>query len=160
MSRQDDVAEPLWLDDDEQATWRALITCAQSLQQALDRQLHRDAAMPHAYYGALVVLSEAPGRTLQMSELARVLAHSPSRLSHAAARLESLGWIERRPCETDRRITFATLTDAGARALADAAPGHVAFVRRHVFDPLSAAQQRALRAACASILAALAAAGV
>ena len=147
-----DVAEPAWLDDDEQATWRALIMCTQVLQRGLDRQLQRDAAMPHAYYGMLVVLSEAPDRTLRMSDLAGVLAYSPSRLSHAATRMEEIGWIERRPCATDRRITFAVLTDAGAQALADAAQGHVAFVRRHVFGALSSAQQHALRVACSAIV--------
>jgi hypothetical protein len=39
----------------------------------------------------------------------------------------------------------AVLTDKGAAALRDAAPGHVRGVRRHLFDQLGAPQQRALR---------------
>ena len=103
------MAEPVWLTDDEQRTWRALIGLVQLLQQGLDRQLQRDADMPHAYYAMLVSLSEAPGRTRRMSELAALLDYSPSRLSHAVARMESAGWMLRRPCEGDRRVTFAVL---------------------------------------------------
>ena len=148
-----------WLDDDEQRTWRSLMLCMQLLQQGLDRQLQREADMPHAYYGILVALSEAEQTTRQMSELASLLAYSPSRLSHAVSRMEAAGWVARRPCDTDRRVTFATLTAAGARALADAAPGHVAFVRRHVFAPLTEAQQHELRAACALVADSLLASG-
>lgn len=151
------MAAPVWLSDDEQQTWRSVIALMQALQQGLDRQLQRDADMPHAYYGILVRLSEAPECTLRMSELAASLDFSPSRLSHAATRMEAAGWLARRPCETDRRVTFAELTDAGAAALAAAAPGHVAFVREHVFAVLDADQQHALREACLLVGASLAA---
>ncbi len=150
------MAAPEWLSDDEQDTWRALITCVQLLQQGLDRQLQRDADMPHAYYAILVNLSEAPERTLRMSDLAAALDYSPSRLSHAVSRMEAAGWVARRPCDTDRRVTHATLTADGHRALAAAAPGHVAFVREHVFGGLAVAQQHALREAAERITASLA----
>lgn len=152
------MADPVWLSDDEQETWRAVITFVQLLQQGLDRQLQRDAEMPHAYYGILVHLSEAPDRVLRMSDLARALDYSPSRLSHAVTRMEAAGWVARRPCDTDRRVTFAELTDAGAAALGAAAPGHVAFVREHVFAALDTRQQHALREACRFIGGSLAAA--
>ena len=59
-----------WLDDDEQRTWRAFLTAERLLFDRLERQLQRDAGLPHAYYEILVRLSEAPGRTLRMSQLA------------------------------------------------------------------------------------------
>ena len=68
--------------------------------------------MPHTYYMILAMLSEAPDRTLRMSELALITGTSQSRLSHAASRLEEAGWIERRRCPTDKRGFLATLTDA------------------------------------------------
>lgn len=70
-----------WLDDDEQRTWRAFLAASQTVQEELDRQLQRDSGMPHAYYAVLVKLSEAPGRTLRMSELASEVNSSQSRLS-------------------------------------------------------------------------------
>ena len=149
------MAETEWLTDDEQKTWRSFMLCLQVLQQGLDRQLQRDAEMNHAYYGILVSLDEAPERRRQMGELAAMLAYSPSRLSHAITRMEAAGWVERRPCESDRRVTYAALTADGVRALADAAPGHVGFVRRYVFGPLNETQQRQLRTVCGRIADAL-----
>ncbi|MEV0806923.1 MarR family transcriptional regulator [Micromonospora sp. NPDC050200] len=134
-----------WLDPDEQRTWRAFLTASRALMDTLDRELQRDAGMPHAYYEILVRLSEAPRRQLRMSELADLTGSSRSRLSHAAARLESAGWIRREDCPTDRRGQIAVLTDDGFAVLAAAAPGHVEGVRHHLFDALSPAQVDQLR---------------
>ncbi|MFE9202877.1 MarR family winged helix-turn-helix transcriptional regulator [Micromonospora sp. NPDC006431] len=134
-----------WLDPDEQRTWRAFLTASRALMDTLDRELQRDAGMPHAYYEILVRLSEAPDRRLRMSELADATGSSRSRLSHAAARLEAAGWIRREDCPTDRRGQIAVLTDDGFATLAAAAPGHVEGVRRHLFDALSPAQVDQLR---------------
>ncbi|MDI5942225.1 MULTISPECIES: MarR family winged helix-turn-helix transcriptional regulator [Micromonospora] len=129
-----------WLNPDEQRTWRAYLAASRALMEKLDRELQRDAGMPHAYYEILVRLSEAPDRRLRMSDLADATGSSRSRLSHAAARLEASGWIRREDCPTDRRGQIAVLTDAGFATLAAAAPGHVEGVRRHLFDALSPAQ--------------------
>ncbi len=138
------MAQPRWLDDEEQRVWRTFLTATQLLFERLDRALVRDGGMPHAYYEILVRLSEAPDRTLRMSQLAQRCLSSRSRLSHAAARLEERGWIRRQACPTDRRGLLAVLTDDGFAALAAAAPGHVEAVRTYLFDPLTAAQVRAL----------------
>ncbi|MFY1632880.1 MarR family winged helix-turn-helix transcriptional regulator [Solwaraspora sp. WMMB335] len=134
-----------WLDDDEQRTWRAFLAAARALMATLDRELQSRSAMPHAYYEILVRLSEAPGRTLRMNELADATDSSRSRLSHAVSRLEEAGWVRREECPTDRRGQFAVLTEPGFAALAAAAPGHVAAVREHLFDQLSPEQIAQLR---------------
>jgi DNA-binding MarR family transcriptional regulator len=134
-----------WLDAEEQRTWRAFLSASRLLFDRLDRELQRDADLPHAYYEILVRLSEAPGRALRMSELAEATYSSRSRLSHAVARLVERGWVARSGVEGDRRGTVASLTEAGYAALVAAAPGHVDGVRRHLFDPLTPAQVRQLR---------------
>lgn len=135
-----DPPPPRWLSDDEQRAWRAFLTFLASLDRDLDRQLQRDAGMPHAYYMVLAMLSEAPARTLRMSQLAEATASSPSRLSHAVARLEEKGWVRRERHQTDRRGALAVLTDEGLAAIQAAAPGHVAAVREALFDKLDPAQ--------------------
>ena len=147
------MTAPRWLDPDEQVAWRTFLFASQMLDEALDRQLQRDAGLPHAYYGILVALSEAPHRTLRMTELARLLRHSPSRTTHAVASLERGGLIVRRRCPEDGRGQLATLTDDGLAALSAAAPGHVAEVRRRVFDRLTREQVAALAEVCAVLLA-------
>lgn len=134
-----------WLTTDEQRTWRAFLTASRALMDTLDRELQRDAGIPHAYYEILVRLSEAPDRRLRMSELAEASGSSRSRLSHAVARLEAAGWVRREDCPTDRRGQIAQLTEEGFAKLAAAAPGHVEGVRRHLFDALSPAQVEQLR---------------
>ncbi|SCG65635.1 transcriptional regulator, MarR family [Micromonospora echinaurantiaca] len=134
-----------WLDPDEQRTWRAFLTASRALMETLDRELQRDAGMPHAYYEILVRLSEAPERRLRMSLLAEASGASRSRLSHAVSRMEAAGWVRREECPTDRRGQVALLTEAGFATLAAAAPGHVEGVRRHLFDALSPAQVDQLR---------------
>ncbi|MFA1537638.1 MarR family winged helix-turn-helix transcriptional regulator [Actinomadura monticuli] len=149
------MTETRWLDDEEQETWRAFLWTSRLLNEALDRQLQRDSGMPHAYYMILAMLSEAPGRALTMTALAEIVHSSPSRLSHAVNRLEEAGWVSRCKHEHDRRTTIARLTDAGFAALAEAAPGHVAEVRRHLFDPLTRDQMLEFRATLHALLASL-----
>lgn len=134
-----------WLDDEEQLAWRAFLAFLAQLDETLDRQLQEDSGLSHAYYQVLAMLSEAPERTLRMSDLARMTLFSPSRLSHAVARLEERGWVRREPHPTDRRGALAVLTDAGYDVLAAAAPGHVEAVRRVMFDRLNRDQVRQLR---------------
>jgi len=134
------MSEIRWLSEREQEIWRSFLSATIGLTDALARQLQRDAGMPHAYYEILVALSEAPDRTLRMSELAGVRNSSRSRLSHAVARLEEAGWVRRRDCPTDKRGSFAMLTDEGYAALEAAAPGHVTEVRERLFDQLTPEQ--------------------
>lgn len=138
------MGDTRWLDDEEQRTWRAYLWSFQQIQEALERQLQRDSGMPHAYYIILAMLSEAPGRSMTMTELSETTRFSPSRLSHAVAKLERNGWVERSRHPEDRRTTIARLTDEGFAVVEAAAPGHVEEVRRRLFDPLTREQVRQL----------------
>lgn len=149
------MAETRWLDEGEQDTWRAFDTAVEGLTEHFDRQLQRDSGMPYTYYEILVALSEAPNRTLRMSTLAGARGSSRSRLSHAVARLEEVGWVERRTCPTDKRGSFAMLTDKGFAALEAAAPGHVTAVREKLFDALTPEQVTMLGQISKAILAGL-----
>ncbi|TCO49808.1 MarR family winged helix-turn-helix transcriptional regulator [Actinocrispum wychmicini] len=126
-----------WLTTREQVTWRGYLTATGMFMDHLDRQMQRDSGMPLAYFEILAVLSEMPGRSLRMSELAEMCRSSRSRLSHAVSRLEEAGWVRRRACESDKRGSFAELTDAGFKVLEKAAPNHVTTVREHLFDMLT-----------------------
>lgn len=142
--RETPAGEPRWLSDDEQRVWRSYLHATTLLEDHLDRQLQRDAGMPHVYYGLLVGLSESPQQRLRMTELAMKSKITRSRLSHAIARLEKNGWVRREDCPSDKRGQFAVLTDAGAEVLARTAPGHVAAVRQALFERLTPQQQESL----------------
>ncbi len=137
--------EPRWLDAEESQAWRALAKTLFKLPAALDAQLRRDAGISHFEYEVLALLSEAPDRTLRMSELAMWAGGSLPRLSQVVTRMEQRGWVRRTPDPADGRYTLAILTDEGQAKVAQAAPGHAQEVRRLVFDPLTKAQSRQLR---------------
>src|SRR4051794_10609996 len=141
-----------WLDDQEHHAWRSYLTATRLLTAQLDRELQRDSQIPQTYYEILVQLSEAPNRSLRMSDLADASESSRSRLSHAVARLEEAGWVSREACPTDRRGAFAVLTQSGFEALVAAAPGHVEGVRKHLFDRLSPEQVKQLAEICDAVI--------
>ena len=146
------MGSPRWLSDDERQAWLAWVFASRLFWEEVERDLQREAGMPFGYYDILVMLSESPERRLRMSELADCTQSSRSRLSHAVARFEDLGWVRRERCEDDRRGADAVLTDAGLAALEAAAPLHVESVRRHLFDVLTAEQQAALADASSALL--------
>jgi DNA-binding MarR family transcriptional regulator len=147
-----DGAAPRWLTDDEMAAWLPLVRMLTLLPGALDTQLREEAGISHVYYQVLALLSDAPDRALRMTQLARAAGTSVSRLSHAVASLEERGWVLRTPSPDDRRGQVARLTDDGQAALAAAAPGHVAAVRRLVFDRLGSEDVAALRRIAEAVL--------
>lgn len=138
------MTEPRWLTAEEQYAWRSFIEGFRSLVDVLDRELHADSGLSHAYFEVLVPLSEHPQRAMRMSELADLTRSSRSRLSHAVARLEERGWVRRTDCETDKRGQVAELTDAGFAVVAAAAPAHVETVRRYLIDRLTPGQLAAM----------------
>jgi DNA-binding MarR family transcriptional regulator len=141
-----------WLDATELAAWMPFSAMLMNLLSALDSQVQRDAKLSLFGYLVLAGLSDAPDRTLPMSDLAVLANGSLSRLSHAVAKLERQGWVIRRPAADNGRITVATLTDAGYDKIADSAPGHVETVRDLVLDKITVDQLRSLGEASRSIL--------
>ena len=137
--------EARWLDHEERQTWLALAGALIRLPATLDAQLQRDAGISYFEYQLMAVLSEVPQRTLRLSELAALTQGSLPRLSQVVSRLEKRGWVRRTPDPTDGRYTLGILTDDGWDKVVATAAGHVTAVRRHVFDPLTKAQQRQLR---------------
>jgi len=145
MTTCPEAEQPHWLDPAERAAWLALTAVLFRLPAALDAQMERDAGLSNFEYLALAMLSETPGRTLRMSQLAVLTNGSLSRLSHVAKRLERQGFIRREPGASDGRYINAVLTDEGLAKVVATAPGHVAYVRSVVFDALSKAQVESLR---------------
>jgi DNA-binding MarR family transcriptional regulator len=125
------------LSGEEEAVMRALGRFMLVIPRALDADLAREQRMPLSEYTALRILSETPEHLMRMSELASACDMSLSGMTRLAAKLESLGFLERVPCESDARGLNAVLTDAGLARLEEAWPSHLASVRRRIFDHLS-----------------------
>lgn len=137
------MTKATWLSADEQRSWRAFGLATRLLNDRLERDLQQ-VGLPATYYELLVLLSEAPDRTMRMSELAHWTHSKPSRISHAVNKLEQAGWVRREHLARDRRGWLAVLTDKGQSTLEAAAPRHVESVRANLVDVLSPEQMRQL----------------
>jgi DNA-binding MarR family transcriptional regulator len=151
----DPADPPRWLSPRQLAAWLPVGGLLLKLPAALDTQMQRDSGLSHFEYLVLSSLSEAPGRSRRMSTLAALANGSLSRLSHVVKRLETRGWVSRRPGPGDGRYTEAVLTDAGWQKVLAAAPGHVAAVRTLVVDVLTDDELKQLGGMARRILARL-----
>jgi DNA-binding MarR family transcriptional regulator len=119
------------------SVWRRLLGAEAHLQDRLDTELRDVHQLTLAEYGVLVHLSEAGPGGLRMSELADRLLLSRSGLTRRFDGMVRAGLVERNTCAADGRGAMAQLTARGAARLAEAAPTHVAGVRRYLIDPLA-----------------------
>ena len=139
-----------WLTAAELAAWRSLITTTSGLLATLDSELQAAHGLSLGDYEVMAHLSEAPNRSLRMTDLAGRLHLSPSGITRRIDGLVKAGWVERTPCPTDRRSSYAVLTDNGMATLRRAAPTHVEGVRAHFIDRLSSTELEQLAAALAA----------
>ncbi len=137
--------DPLWLTDEQLATWRGLMNLIQRLPAALECQLQADSQLSFLEYYVLALLADQPARRLRMSELAAQANAELSRVSHLVSRLVKRGLLDKESDPVDGRYTFAILTDAGFDHQAEAAPGHVRRVRELFIDVLGPRDLDALR---------------
>jgi len=130
-------AEPRWLDEDQQRSWRAFLLGTTLLFDRLDDDLQRNHGVSLVEYEILVRLSERDGR-MRMAQLADSLAHSRSRVTHTVKRMEAAGLVSRADATDDGRGVVAMITDRGQLLLENVAPTHVDGVREHLVDLASA----------------------
>lgn len=133
-----------WLNAEEKDAWSGLVSMLLLLPGRLEAPLQQESGLSLFDYLVLSHVSEAPGRTIRMSELAHLANGSLSRLSNVVKRFEQRGWVVRSPDPDDGRYTVAFLTDEGYAVVEAAAPTHLRSVRQCVLDPLSAADRQAL----------------
>ena len=132
-----------WLNPSEMKAWRSYIITSRRLFEALESDISQHGlTLPD--YEMLVHLSEAPDRTLRMSELAERSMMSRSRLSHRIKVMEKAGWVKRQPCTDDKRGFFAVMTPKGWNTIKSAAPDHIDSVRARFVDLLSKRDQVAV----------------
>ena len=144
-----------WLDEREARAWRGLQAMQYRLSAALARQLADDSDLSYSDYTVLVVLTDQVDGRLRAFELGAELGWEKSRVSHHVSRMADRGLVRREACSSDHRGAFVVVTEAGRSAIARAAPGHVAAVRRWFVDRLTPEQLDALSEICAVALEAL-----
>jgi DNA-binding MarR family transcriptional regulator len=122
------------LDAVEEPTWRALARFFVVAPRLLDEDLQRGAHMSLSAYTVLLHLSEAPGRTLRMTELANRAYLSGSRTTRLVDELIADGLVAKERNAEDGRGFDVSLTEGGLVTLQRAYPVHLRSVRARVLD--------------------------
>jgi len=126
------------------ATWRTFLRAHAQVLRSLEADLISAHELPMASYDVLVQLSESPGSSLRMTELAERVLLSRSGLTRLVDRLEREGLVERQACPSDARGTLAVLTGAGWTRLREAWPTHLAGVVDRVVGRFTPAELETL----------------
>ena len=131
------MASTRWLNNREMHAWIGYRRMRLLLDLALQRELGNQSGLSEADYDVLSNLSEAADRRMRLTDLARHMRWSTSRVSHQITRMQQRGLVDREECADDGRGSVLVLTAEGMAAIEAAAPKHVASVRKHFIDLLS-----------------------
>jgi DNA-binding MarR family transcriptional regulator len=99
----------------------------------LNARLHEQIAghgLGPVEFEVLVRLARSPDGQLRMTDLAAQTQLTTSGITRVVDRLEKTGMVCRRACPTDRRSSYAVITEAGQARMSDVLPGHVALIER------------------------------
>ena len=116
-------------DDALITTFGRLLEAQSRLERRLGADLEARCDLPHAWFEVLVRLARSDGGRLTMGALAEQISLTTSGVTRLVDRMTSAGLVERVPCPTDRRVSYASLTEAGRVKYDVAAPVHAANLR-------------------------------
>jgi DNA-binding MarR family transcriptional regulator len=102
--------------------WRSLAQAHAAVSGRLEEALAAADLPPLPWFETLAAITNADDERMKMGELAEALVITRGGLTKLVDRLVKAGLIERTFCETDRRVSYATLRPAGAELLAEMYP--------------------------------------
>ncbi|HEX8958454.1 MAG TPA: MarR family transcriptional regulator [Solirubrobacterales bacterium] len=117
-----------------------------AITQRLQEALASADLPPLPWYEVLTAVAEAPEARMKMGDLAEALVITRGGLTKLVDRLVGAGLLKRTFCETDRRVSYATLLPAGRELLAEMRPLVVAELDSAFAANLSVRQAEELRA--------------
>src|SRR5947208_2045396 len=103
----------------------ALVRAHTAATRHLSAQLTNDHGLTINDYEVLLRLARAQGRRMRRVDLAQEVLLTASGITRLLDGLERAGYVERGSCESDRRVVYAVLPDAGLATLRQASPTHL-----------------------------------
>jgi len=126
-------------------TWVRLLRSQAALRRIFDGQLQADHGLTLNDFECLLTLARAGGH-LRRVDLAGQLVLTPSGITRLLDGLERSGLVEKAPCSSDARVTYAVLTEAGRARLEQAADSHLAAVAALFEERFTSAELETLSA--------------
>ena len=111
------------------AAWVNFLRAHSAVTRALNADLVQTHGLTINDYEVLLLLARAEERALRRVDLAESLVLTASGITRLLEGLERAGYVAKRRCESDARVTYAVLTDTGLEKLREASDIHVAGVR-------------------------------
>jgi DNA-binding MarR family transcriptional regulator len=108
------------------SAWIRFLRAHAAITRELSARLEADHGLTLSDYDVLVQLYYAPERALRRVDLARTVLLTASGITRLLEGLEREGWVEKRPCASDARVTYAAITDAGLEKFESAQATHLA----------------------------------
>ena len=102
--------------------WGALTRTHAAVTQRLQEALAQGDYPPLPWYEVLATVAEASEQRMRMGDLAEILVITRGGLTKLVDRHVKAGLLERTFCETDRRVSYATLCPAGRDLLREMRP--------------------------------------
>lgn len=131
--------------DPHREAWIAIAQTHAAITGRLQEALTAAELPPLPWFEVLATLDRAPEKRLKMGELAEALVITRGGLTKLVDRLIKAGLLERTFCETDRRVSYATLLPAGADLLEEMRPLVRAELAASFTSNLTVAEAEALR---------------
>jgi MarR family 2-MHQ and catechol resistance regulon transcriptional repressor len=91
-------------------------------------------------FEVLMRLARSPERRLRMTDLAGQTSLSTSGVTRVVDRMDRDGLVRREACASDRRSSYAVITDAGLTRLDQVLPGHLELVQQWFIGQLTPEQ--------------------
>ncbi|MET0422685.1 MAG: MarR family transcriptional regulator [Actinoplanes sp.] len=91
-------------------------------------------------FEVLMRLARSPGSRLRMTDLAGQTSLSTSGVTRVVDRMDRDGLVRREACASDRRSSYAVVTEAGLQRLDEVLPGHLDLLQRWFIAQLTPEQ--------------------
>jgi DNA-binding MarR family transcriptional regulator len=126
--------------DDPRLTAMGLLSEVHAGMAARMQPVFSAAGLSEIDFETLIRLGRSPQQRLRMTDLAAQTGLSTSGVTRVVDRLERDGLVRRQACATDRRASYATLTDAGRDKLQEVLPRHLADIDEILTGMLDSAE--------------------
>jgi DNA-binding MarR family transcriptional regulator len=124
--------------------WVRFLRAHAAITRQLSARLEAQHGLTLSDYDVLVQLYFAPERALRRVDLARSVLLTASGITRLLDGLERAGWVEKKACASDARVSYAALTEAGAAKFEEASGSHRADIEELFGSNFSETEHRQL----------------
>jgi DNA-binding MarR family transcriptional regulator len=139
-------------DEERLGAWLNLIQTNRVVSDALEAGVEAAAGLSLAEYELLLRVGHSSDGKLRMADLASLLLVSKSGVTRLVDRVEQAGLVKREFSPNDRRVTFASITEAGREALDRADPAFARGLAEAFARHLEDGDVQSLRASLRKVL--------